>query len=96
MAATARAHIVLPAELLDQIDCLVGKRKRSQFIVEALEERLRRQRLMKAVEDVIASEPVEGPPEWATPESSAQWVHDLRREESNREKRLREDWYEAI
>ena len=36
MTETARAHVVLPRKLLEEIDALVGKRKRSEFIAEVL------------------------------------------------------------
>jgi hypothetical protein len=64
--------------LLDQIDCLVGKRKRSQFIVEALEERLRRERLRGAAARFAGSIKEGEVPEWDTPESAYAWVRALR------------------
>jgi len=41
-----RAHIVLPDELVDQIDSLVGPRGRSAFLVETARAELRRRRLL--------------------------------------------------
>ena len=40
-----RIHVVMPRELIEQIDALVGKRRRSEFIVEAVREHLARRRL---------------------------------------------------
>ena len=46
-----RTHLVLPDDLVKGVDELVGKRKRSRFIAEAARERLRRERLLKAIRD---------------------------------------------
>ena len=75
-----RAHVVLPDEIVDQIDDLVGKRKRSRFIQEAVEERLRRERLLQAYDDVVGSMKDPAIPEWANPESAAAWVREQRLE----------------
>lgn len=77
-AERRRAHIVLPQELIDEIDSLVGPRKRSQFVQEAIEDKIGRRRRVEAFDKVVGSLVNAGPPEWATSESAAQWVHDLR------------------
>ena len=41
-----RTHMVLPDELVESIDSLVGKRKRSRFVQEAIREKLRRETLI--------------------------------------------------
>jgi len=41
-----RAHIVLPNELIEEIDSLVGPRGRSAFLVETARAELRRRRLL--------------------------------------------------
>jgi Arc/MetJ-type ribon-helix-helix transcriptional regulator len=92
-----RTHVVLPEEVVEEIDALVGRRGRSRFISEALVTQLanaRQRRLAKAVCELAKVLPDEGPPEWATSESIRQWVHDLRHFESDREKRIREKWLE--
>ncbi len=75
-----RTHVILPDELVGEIDELVGKRKRSQFIAGAVEERLRRELLLQAYDAVVGSLKEPRIPEWATPESSAAWVREQRRE----------------
>ncbi|HTE86403.1 MAG TPA: ribbon-helix-helix domain-containing protein [Dehalococcoidia bacterium] len=72
---TARAHVVMPRELLEEIDKLAGNRKRSEFIVEAVEYKVRRERLGKALRDSAAVLDPADYPEW---EDSTKWVHDLR------------------
>ena len=73
-----RAHVVLPNDLVCEIDQRVGQRRRSEFIQEAIEEKLRRLRRVEAFDRVVGSLKGVDIPGWETPESSAQWVHDLR------------------
>ena len=56
-AATTRrrAHIVLPDDLLHEIDGRVGPRRRSEFIHEAIEEKLTQLRRVEAFERVVGS-----------------------------------------
>jgi Arc/MetJ-type ribon-helix-helix transcriptional regulator len=74
-----RAHVVMPSELLREIDALVGRRKRSQFIQEAVEEKLRRQRLQASLAEMAGSLAGVDTPGWETPEAAAEWVRALRR-----------------
>ena len=79
-----RAHIVLDQELVAEIDRIAGKRKRSQFIEEAV----RRQIALAKQKAAIALEwtPLdpERYPQWATPGLTSKWVHDMRQEEQAR------------
>ena len=85
-----RAHVVLPPALIAEIDELVGRRKRSQFLAEAAEEKLRRQRLLTALDEVAGSLADVDVPGWETPESTSEWVRNLRREAD--EARLPPGW----
>jgi metal-responsive CopG/Arc/MetJ family transcriptional regulator len=82
-SARRRAHVVLPAELLNEIDERVGPRKRSEFIQEAIEDKLNVLRRVEAFERAIA-EPTVGIPEWETRESTAAWVRQMREGSSER------------
>ncbi len=73
-----RAHVVMPDDLLREIDARVGQRRRSQFIQEAVEEKLARQCRVEAFERVVGSLKDVDVPGWETPEATAQWVHNLR------------------
>ncbi len=75
-----RAHVVMPAELLRKIDALVGQRKRSEFIQEAIEEKLSRLHRVEAFKRVVGSVADGDTPEWETRESTADWLHALREE----------------
>ena len=76
-----RTHVVLSAELVRQIDGLVGKRKRSAFIEEAVEERVKRERLLKALEATAGALKGKLPPEWEEPGGAAEWVHRIRQQD---------------
>ena len=74
---TRRAHVILPQDLVEEIDALVGRRGRSAFLVETAQAELRRRRLLDYLEG--------GEPAWKDedhPElvgGTAQWVHAMRR-----------------
>ena len=72
-----RVHVVLPREVIDQVDALVGPRKRSQFIQEAIEDKIGRRRRIEAFEQFAGSLEDVDIPGWETSESTAQWVRDL-------------------
>lgn len=86
---TIRTHVVLPAELVRQIDHLVGKRKRSAFIEDAAEDRVRRERLRRALDKTAGVLKGKLPPEWETPETTRQWVRTIR---ASGEERLKRIW----
>lgn len=75
-----RAHVVIPDDLLREVDALVGPRRRSEFFVQAAREKVERERLRSLAHEMAGSLRGEGPPEWETPEKSAAWVRSLRRE----------------
>ena len=78
---TRRAHIVMPAELVEEIDARVGPRKRSQFVQEAVEEKLRRQRLQASLAEMAGSLADFDIPGWETSEAAIEWVRAQRRGE---------------
>jgi metal-responsive CopG/Arc/MetJ family transcriptional regulator len=68
-----RVHVVMSTDLLREIDALVGRRRRSQFIQEAIEEKLNWLRRVEAFDRVVGSIPNSYVPEWETPELQADW-----------------------
>ena len=44
-----RTHLILPDELVQQVDSLVGKGKRSKFVEDAVREAVRREKLLEAI-----------------------------------------------
>jgi hypothetical protein len=75
----ARTHVILPDDLLEEIDKLVGERKRSEFLSEAASKELKRRRLIEAARLAEGSlRDAETPSEWETSEGAAAWVRTLR------------------
>jgi metal-responsive CopG/Arc/MetJ family transcriptional regulator len=46
-----KAHLVFPLEVLEEVDQIAGKRKRSLFIVEATQEKLERERFLRTLDE---------------------------------------------
>ena len=83
-----RVHVVMPKELTDEIDSLVGQRNRSSFICEASREKLTRQKQSEAIRKFAGSLRQQDYAEWKN--GSADWVHNLRQEDERiREERLK-------
>jgi hypothetical protein len=83
---TKRTHIVIPQELVMEIDTLVGKRSRSTFLTQAAEKELMRLRQIKALEGAAGAWKDKDPPELK--QGSAKWVKKLRREYDQRFERV--------
>jgi hypothetical protein len=76
MQRTQRAHILIPADLLREIDALVGPRGRTAFLLETAREELRRRKLLSFLESKSSAWNEKAHPE----EDSAAWVRKLRAE----------------
>jgi hypothetical protein len=63
-SAVVRTHVVMPKEVVDEIDDLVGPRRR---------------RLLDAFDRAAGSLANVGVPGWETSELAAEWVRNLRR-----------------
>ena len=75
---TIRTHIVFPKALVDAVDDLVGQRKRSAFVAEAVAEKVERERLGRALERTVGSLDRDAHPEWETGEKISAWVREMR------------------
>ena|SRR5918996_6373012 len=75
---TIRTHIVFPKDLVRAIDQLVGQRKRSAFVTEAVAEKLQREQLGRALVETAGSLSNEDYPQWDTPEKISAWVREMR------------------
>jgi hypothetical protein len=76
-----RAHVLLPEDLVREIDAIVGPRGRSAFLVETAREEIRRRRLLKVLE---SNEPVWKTENHTDSTDSATWVRNLRSESESR------------
>ena len=79
---TKRTHIVIPQELVAEIDTVVGKRGRSAFLTQAAEKELMRLRQLKDLGAAAGSWKDEDHPELR--QGAAKWVKKLRREYDRR------------
>lgn len=77
-----RTHIVIPESLVSEIDRLVGKRGRSEFLTQAAEKELRRLQQIKALEGAAGAWKDKDHPELRS--GAAQWVRELRKEGDRR------------
>ena len=73
-----RTHVVLPDDLVEGVDAFVGKRERSRFIAEATAEKLRKERLVKAIREGAGSLDLKKYPHWSTREKVDKWIRELR------------------
>ena len=75
-----RAHIVIPEELAAEIDQIVGKRGRSQFLAEAARKELDRLRMLRALDSAAGAWKDADHPELQ--EGAARWVESMRAAEA--------------
>jgi predicted transcriptional regulator len=80
--ALARTNLTLPVELMRQVDDLAGPRGRSRYVADAVAQRVKRDRLRRAIDAAAGSlVPKGGRP--VTREEVSAWVEELRSEESD-------------
>jgi hypothetical protein len=82
-----RAHIVLPDDLVAEIDATVGPRGRSAFLVETARAELRRRKLLSFLRSEEPAWRAEDHPELAA--GSASWVRQLRQQSQGRVRRAK-------
>lgn len=80
--SSKRAHVVIPEDLLTEIDSLVGQRGRSAFLVEALRPEVQRRKLLAALHEAKGCWKSEDHPELKNGASA--WVDQLRAENEDR------------
>lgn len=82
MAGTQRAHILIPDELLQEIDALVGPRGRTAFLLETARQEVKRRKLLRFLENQDPAWAADDHPELAG--GAATWVRQLRRQNESR------------
>src|SRR2546425_11237619 len=85
--STRRTHILLPEDLIQEIDELVGTRGRSAFLVDTARNEVRRQRLLQFLQNKEAVWKDEDHPELA--EGAAAWGRRSRAEDEASRSRKR-------
>lgn len=79
--ALARTNLTLPEELLREVDELAGPRGRSRYVAEAVAQRVKRDRLGRAIRDTAGILALT-PHQMSRDEVTA-WIDDLRSEETD-------------
>src|ERR1700676_4461478 len=79
---TKRAHVLLPEDLLQEIDALVGPRGRSSFLVETARQEVRRRKMLHFLKNKDFAWKDKDPPELVR--GAAAWVRQLRTESEAR------------
>ena len=74
MAMRIPTNLMLPADLVAEIDEIAGPRNRSRFIEEAARAKLKREQLRIAIERSFGALKAVDYPEWATSEMVVEWV----------------------
>jgi hypothetical protein len=82
MEIKKRTHVVVPEELIREVDRLSGKRKRSQFIAQAIKREIQRLNYIMAVRETAGAWEEKDHPELK--DGSESWVRKLRDEDSKR------------
>ena len=85
--AGKRAHIILPEEMVEEIDQIVGRRGRSGFIMRATAAELKRVRQLEALRKAAGSWKDQDHPELAG--GAGRWVRLLREENERRLPKVR-------
>jgi metal-responsive CopG/Arc/MetJ family transcriptional regulator len=79
--ALARTNLTLPKDLLAEVDELAGPRGRSRYVAEAVAQRVKRDKLGKAIRETAGI--MVGSPGWMSPDEVVKWVDFLRSEETD-------------
>jgi hypothetical protein len=77
-----RAHVVLPTELISDIDKLVGKRGRSAFLTEIAQREIKIRRQREVLRETAGAWTSEDHPELA--QGAAVWVRQIRSVDNQR------------
>ena len=83
--ALVRTNITLPEALLRQVDEIAGPRGRSQYVADAIAKQVRRDRLLKVLDETAGS--MVGRPGWMSNEEMVAYMRELR-DDSSRERKL--------
>jgi metal-responsive CopG/Arc/MetJ family transcriptional regulator len=83
-----KAHLVIPHDLLEEVDQIAGKRKRSSFIAEATREKLERVRFLKILDETQGAWSDKNHPDLKTVRDMEQFISDKRKSYRKRLKRI--------
>ncbi|MBI5967836.1 MAG: hypothetical protein HY882_08275 [Deltaproteobacteria bacterium] len=73
-----KAHLVFPREILEEVDKISGKRKRSFFIAEATREKIERERFLRTLEETKGAWSDKNHPELGTAKDMERYLREKR------------------
>jgi hypothetical protein len=76
-----RTNLLLPEDVVAEVDRFAGPRGRSRYVTDALRAKLKRDRLREVVEQTAGA--WKDHPDFPTAESVVEWVRELRAEETD-------------
>ena len=82
-----KAHLVFPSEILEEVDKISGKRKRSLFIAQATREKIERERFVRTLEETKGAWSDKNHPELHTAEDMERYLKEKRQSYRARLKR---------
>ncbi len=88
---TIKTQIVFPEALLEELDRTVQKRERSEFVVQAVQEKLKKVRLQQALENVAGI--WKNHPDLQTDAQVRKYLKRLRGSDTRRQRKLRKAWH---
>jgi hypothetical protein len=83
-----KAHLVLRREILEEVDKITGKRKRSFFIEEATREKLEKERFLKTLEETSGAWSDQSHPDLRGSKNMERYVREKRQSYRKRLKRI--------
>jgi hypothetical protein len=83
-----KAHLVLPRDILEEVDQIAGKRKRSSFIAEATREKLQKERFLRILEETQGAWRGKNHPELKTAKDIERFIGNKRQSYRKRMKRI--------
>ena len=83
-----KAHLVIPQDILEEVDQIAGKRRRSSFIAEATREKLERERFLKILDETQGAWGDKNHPDLKKARDMERFISDKRQSYRKRLKRI--------
>jgi hypothetical protein len=88
-----KTHLVLPQEILEEVDRIAGKRGRSHFIAQATQEKLERERFLRTLEETKGTWSDKRHPELKTSRDTERYLRERRSAYRRRAKRFGDEFF---
>ena len=85
---TKRLHIIFPAQIARELDLMLDRRKKTQFIIAATKERLDKMKLTRAIEKATGAWRDEDHPDMTGKDGTKKWVRNQRIQDEERRKSI--------